>query len=462
MVDSLSKAPKPKISPNTNSQDTADEEISTWWRGLIGLAYISAGVLAVGAGLASISYRLTHVTVDSGLINGRAVRIQAPVDGTVHSFYARSGARVRAGQVLAQLMPMSLDNNVLLVADTVPTDQLSTQALEIRFTSAQQTLELLNQQLQELDRQEQIVEGTTLTIAAETVGYADAAVTAAISQATAARNKYERFSQLLARGAVSQQEVDELEADWRSLQAAVQQAQSEQSIARIEADALAQQAPLQSTLKDLQSQQRRLVEEIQQQTRQTELLALELQQRSPETVNVAAGQTVSDTTPLPIPPVSDTGLNSSLIPLVAPFEGVVHITHHDAGEQVNRPTALLSLLDCNVLWVETLVTADQANRIDTSKPVRIQYGGQSETLIGEVEFVTAISTSEITKARSEALIPAVASHLAGQPLARIRVSMPPTQIQEEAYRFCGVGESAKLTFATQSNPLSFLDRLPRL
>ncbi|MEM1252963.1 MAG: HlyD family efflux transporter periplasmic adaptor subunit [Cyanobacteria bacterium P01_H01_bin.21] len=459
MVDSLSKAPQPKISPNTNSQDTADEEISTWWRGLIGLAYISVGVLAVGAGLASISYRLTHVTVDSGLINGRAVRIQAPVDGTVHSFYARPGARVRAGQVLAQLMPLSLDNKAVLVADTVPTDQLSTQALEIRFTSAQQTLELLNQQLQELDRQEQIVEGSTLTIATETVGYADAAVTAAISQETAARNKYERFSQLLAQGAVSQQVVDEIEADWRSQQAAVQQARSEQSIARIEADALAQQAPLQSTLKDLQSQQRRLVEEIQQQTRQAELLALELQQRSPETA--AVGQPVSDTASSLIP-AADTALNSSLIPLVAPFEGVVHITHHDAGEQVNRPTALLSLLDCNVLWVETLVTADQANRIDTSKPVRIQYGDQSETLIGEVEFVTAISTSEITKARSEALIPAVSSHLAGQPLARIRVSMPPTQIQEEAYRFCGVGESAKLTFATQSNPLSFLDRLPRL
>ena len=460
MVDSLSKAPKPKISPNTDFQDTADKEISPWWRGLIGLAYISVGVLAVGAGLASISYRLTHVTVDSGLINGRAVRIQAPVDGTVHSFYARPGARVRAGQVLAQLMPMSLDNNAVLVADTVSTDQLSTQALEIRFVSAQQTLELLNQQLQELDRQEQIVEGSTLTIAAETVGYADAAVTAAISQETAARNKYERFSQLLAQGAVSEQVVDELEADWRSRQAAVQQARSEQSIARIEADALAQQAPLQSTLKDLQSQQRRLVEEIQQQTRQAELLALELQQRSPETVSVV-GQTVADT-PSSLVPTADTALNSSLIPLVAPFEGVVHITHHDAGEQVNRPTALLSLLDCNVLWVETLVTADQANRIDTSKPVRIQYGGQSETLIGEVEFVTAISTSELTKARSEALIPAVSSQLAGQPLARVRVSMPQTQIQEEAYRFCGVGESAKLTFATQNNPLSFLDRLPRL
>ena len=39
-------------------------------------------------------------------------------------------------------------------------------------------------------------------------------VAAAMAQATAARNKYERFSTLLVKGAVSQQEVDELEADW--------------------------------------------------------------------------------------------------------------------------------------------------------------------------------------------------------------------------------------------------------
>ena len=458
MVDSLSRDSKPGFLPNENSQNNvyfADKESPVWWRGLVGLAYVSVGVLAAGAGLASISYRLTHMTVNDGLINGRAVRIQAPVDGRVHSFYARPGARVRAGQVLAQLTPMSHEspnNNFLLAVNDVPLDQLPAQALEIRLASAQQTLALLHQQLQDLEQQEQLLEGTTLSVASETVSYSDAAVVAAISQETAARNKYERFNELLQQGAVSQQEVDELEADWRSRQAAVQQAQSEQSIALIEAEALAQGAPLQSTLRNLQSQQRQLMEEIQQQTHQVELLTLELQPYSAESADTAVGQTVATTT------VSD----SSLVPIMAPFEGVIHATHHDAGEQVNRPTALLSLLDCSALWVEALVTADQANRIDASQPVRIQYSGQSETLVGQVDFITAISASELSKARSEALIPAVSAHLAGQPLARVRVNLPPTEIQEKAYRFCGVGESAKLTFGTQENPLGFLNRLPRL
>ena len=93
--------------------------------------------------------------------------------------------------------------------------------------------------------------------------------------------------------------------------------------------------------------------------------------------------------------------------------------------------------------------------------MRIQHGN-SNTVIGQVDFVTAISAGEITKARSEALIPAVSAHLAGQPLARVRVSMPANQVQEQSYRFCGVGESANLTFGTQGNPMNFLSRLPRL
>ena len=458
MVDSLSRASKPKSFPANNAPDNVgfpEEQFPAWRRGLVGLAYVSMGVLAAGAGLASISYRLTHMTVRDGLINGRTVRIQAPVDGEIQDFYARPGARVQSGQVLARLTPTApqgQNDSPLMVStvDTVPDAQFSTQSIEIRLIAAQQTLELLNQQLYDVNRQEQILQDTTLNVASETADYSDAAVTAALSQEVAAQTKYERFNVLLEQGAVSQQEVDELEADWRSSQAAVQQAQSEQSIARINADAVAQQVPLESNLKSVQSQKRQLTEEMQRQTSQIELLALELQ--SGEALTVAANSSAQT--------VSTTQADPSLIPLLAPFEGVVYATHHDTGEQVNRPTDLLSLLDCNALWVEALVTADQANRIDVNQPVRIQHSGNSDTVIGHVDYVTAVSTGEITKARAEALIPAVSANLTGQPLARVRVSMPASQVQEQSYRFCGVGESAKLTFGTQT-PMNFLSRLPR-
>ena len=461
MVDSLSKPSKARIfSANSvpNKVDFPNEHFPVWRRGLAGLAYVSIGVLAAGAGLASISYRLTHMTVKGGLINGRAVRIQAPVNGKIQDFYARPGARVQAGQVLARLSPISSqgqsNNPLVSTIENVPAAQLSTQSLEIRLNAAQQTLDLLNQQLQDVNRQEQILQDANLNVASETVDYSDASVTAAISQETAAQKKYERFNLLLEKGAVSQQEVDELEADWRSSQAAVEQAHSEQAIARINAYATAQRVPLESSFRSIQSQKRQLTEEIQHQLSQVDLLALELQSRSSEVLSISNNSTTNNS-------ISATLPDQFLIPLLAPFEGVVYATHHDAGEQVNRPTNLLSLLDCRALWVEALVTADQANRIDVRQPVRIQHSGSSNTVIGQVDFVTAISAGEITKARSEALIPSVSANLAGQPLARVRVSMPASQVQEQPYRFCGVGESAKLTFGTQGNPMNFLSRLPR-
>lgn len=453
MVDSMSGTSESKVFSNAPSQyriSLPNKQFPLWRRGLVGAAYVSLGVLAASVGIASVSYRLTHMTINSGLVNGRAVRVQAPVDGKIQDFYARPGARVKAGQVLAQLIPFSQESqdNNLPAGGNSDAEQLANQTLEMRLASAQQTLDLLDQQLQELNRQEEILRSATVDIATETVDSSEAAVTAAMAQATAARNKYERFSTLLAKGAVSQQDVDELEADWRSHQAAVEQAQSEQTIAQINASAIAQQAPMQSDLKDIQSQRRRLMEDIQRQNSQLDLLAIELQAQSPET-NTALNVSTSRSTS------SDT----DLIPLLAPFDGVIYATNHDAGEQVNRPAALLSLLDCNALWVEALVSADQAKRIDASQPVRIQHSGHDDTIVGNVDFVTAISASEITKARAEALVPTVPVNLSGQALARVRVSMPPTQSQGQAYRFCGVGESATLTFGTQANPMRFLSKL---
>ncbi len=483
MVDSMSGVSNPKVSsvaPSQYNVSLPHEQFPIWWRGLVGVAYVCIGVTVASIGLASISYRLSHMTIGGGLINGRAVRIQAPVDGKIQQFYARPGAKVRAGQVLAELTPAVLQspgkvqgNRPLGLPNAMVSDPLAQQATEIQLASTQQTLALLNQQLQEVNRQEAVLQSVTVEVASENVGYSAAAVTAARSQESAARNKYERFSVLLAKGAVSRQEVDELEADWRSSQAAVEQAQSEQAVAQLNADAIAQQAPLQSNLKDLQTQRRRLMAEIQRQASREDLLAMELQSPLSGTPTPEGDvESVSKAGASQVPNVSDPVANGPLavatpvnaantrsLPLLAPFDGVIYATNHDAGEQVNRPTVLLSLLDCNDLWVETLVSTDQASRIDTGKPVRIQHNGQSETVVGHVDFVTAMTAGEITKARSEALIPNAAANLNGQSLARVRVRMPSNPIQEQAYRFCGVGETVKLTFGTQTSVTKFLSRL---
>ena len=196
--------------PKTDLDSSSPETQSYPWRRLVvGGACVALGLVAASVGLASITYRLTHLRVSGGLVNGRAVRIQAPADGTIQDFYARPGVQVQAGQVLTRLgsAPLPSKGVVKSVQDPMVPAQIA---------ADRQILDSLNQQLQELESQYQALQTTTVTIAEETIDQSEAAMAAAIAQETAARNKYERFRLLLEAGAVSRQEVDELEAAWKN------------------------------------------------------------------------------------------------------------------------------------------------------------------------------------------------------------------------------------------------------
>ena len=78
---------------------------SRWQRLFFTIALVSLGATAVAFGLTSISYRLTHLTINNGIINGRTVRLQSPIDGTIKAFYAQPGVAVKSGQVLARIAP---------------------------------------------------------------------------------------------------------------------------------------------------------------------------------------------------------------------------------------------------------------------------------------------------------------------------------------------------------------------
>lgn len=390
---------------------------------VVGGLCITLGLAAAAVGFGSISYRLTHMTVDTGLVNGRTVRLQTPADGTIQDFYARSGVAVQAGQVLARIEPLpENDNNLMQLQQAVA-------GYETELDAARQSLELLQQQLRNLEQQDQVLKTANLTIATEDINRYQADLEAAIAAERAARSDYERHQQLLSQGAVSQQQVAQLRATWESAQSAVDAAESERNSAQVSQQALTQGVIVQTGTKDLQSQRQTITQAIQEQTVRVDTLEVQLQGKQTQ-----------------LKELQDRYGDDPSLEIKAPFAGIVHRTERDAGEQVNRPATLLSLLDCNDLWVETLVGLDQANRILTDKPARIQLTGTDETLIGQVELVEAISQGELTKARAEALYPAVPPQLLGQPLARVRVRMPPTKDQSLSYRLCGVGQSAQLTF----------------
>ena len=396
---------------------------SLWRRFAIGGVCIFLGLSATAVGFGSISYRLTHMTVKDGLVNGRTVRLQTPIDGNIQDFYASSGVPVQSGQVLVRVEPLPQDD-----ADLVKAQQ-TIATYQAEMTAARQAIDVMTQQLQSLESQRQVLATASLAISAEDINRFQADLDAAIAEEQAARSDYERYQQLSEQGAVSQQQVDQLRATWKSAQAAVKAATAERDSAQATRRAVDQGAVTAIGSDNLQSQRRNLIQAIQNQVSQISTLEVKLRDEESR-----------------LSQLQDRYGDGQSMEIKAPFDGIVYGTEHDAGEQVNRPATLLSLLDCNDLWVETLVSADRANRIEPHKPVRVQLANSNDTVVGEVEVIEAMSQGKLTQARAEALYPAIPPELSGQPLARVRVRIPPTQEQSVSHQFCGVGQSAQLTF----------------
>lgn len=392
---------------------------------LVGITCLGLGTAAIAFGLSSISYRLTHATVDGGLISGRTVRLRAPIDGKIQAFYARPGAPVKSGQILARIESTAqAEQNLLQLQGEVQTKQAKLEA-------AQQSLGFLQQQLGSLEIQDKTLQTVNTGLSAKEVTHQQAAVEAAMAKENAARLDYQRYQQLLAEGAISRQKVEQLEFIWKSAEAEVKQAQAELSAAQASLSALQDGVALTpgATLAD---QRMNLMRSIQDQTTQIATLKTELTSSQAQLKKAQAEYS-----------------DRRDIEISAPFTGVVYSTEHDQGEQVNRPDTLITLLDCNDLWVETLVSAQQANQIDSSKPVRVQLTGAQDTFVGEIELIEAVNRAELAKDQAQALVPAVGSHLIGQPLAKVTVRIPPPPQQAETNQFCGVGQSARLTFGTK-------------
>ncbi|MBD1911310.1 MULTISPECIES: HlyD family efflux transporter periplasmic adaptor subunit [unclassified Leptolyngbya] len=393
-----------------------------WQRLAIAAACLGLGFAAVSTGSASILYRLTHTTVREGLVTGRLVRLQTPMEGEIKDFFASSGVDVQSGQVLARVVPGQQQQQTLL--------QLQGDVAEktTQLAAARQLLDLLTNQLQSLEQQEKALQEVNTAIASDDVTQHQAMVSAALARATAAQADFERYQQLLAAGVVSQQQVDHLRAEWEAAQAAVEQTQAGASSAVTKRDATQQGIGIR-TGENQQEQRMALMQSIQTQAAIVRTLSaqLETSQKQLKQTQAAYG-------------------SREALEVKAPFSGVIYSTERETGEQVSRPDVLLTLLDCNTLWVEVLVSAQQAHQIDPQRPVRVQLANTAETVMGDVELIEAISRADLVKDQTQALTPAIPEHLVGQPLTRIRVSLPPNAEQSQAQQLCGVGQAAQLTF----------------
>ena len=441
-----------------------------WQRLGVGAMFVLLGLGAVGIGLNLISYRLTHYTVESGLINGRTTQLRSPIDGNVKAFYARPGVSVRSGQVLARIGvdPSPQQEQIRLQIERTQEDQkqqqnqFQQQRLQIegeiqthfsQLNSAQQTLEILKSQLIDIDRQYNSVGQVNLQLANKEVAQAKAALDAALAKTTAARLDYERYVKLAKDGIVPQQKLDQLRYAWQSASAQVQEYQANLAAAQESLRAFQTGVTMNNNTTSILEQRTNLMRLIQTQTVLVNTLQTQL-----DSARERLKQTQAFKPNSILQPVSTAKryLARQDHEVAAPFAGIVYKTDREPGEQINRTEAILTMLDCNELWVEAVIPASDVNNLQMQKPVSVQIAGYPETIAGEIDLIQPVSSQgsdrQLPSIQSQALSPSIPPNLAGQPLARVTVRIPPPPQYTQSNQFCGVGQLTKLTF--QKKPMN--------
>ena len=366
-----------------------------------------------------------------------------------------------------------------LAEDTVSQHQATLDGAIVRANAAKADYDRYRQALDSgVDRQ----------FAAHTVEGDRAEVDRVVAVADAAKADYERHRSLLKAGAVSERQVDQLYAAWQAAEAGVRQAEanldsaktalsstqqgvavrhpdlpqvvSEAEVAQLkavweaaEADVVRARAALEEARSAFEASSASITTHHQQ-THGANLLNRQLnltQTIEEQKALVSNLQAQLDSSQAQLQQARSFYSDAEDLEIAAPLTGVVYRTDREGGEQIDRSDELLSLIDCNDLWVETIVTAQQASGIAAQKPVRVEIAGYGNALTGQVDLIQPVSSIQSIDERTrmvqvQALMPPIPPNFVGEPLTRVTVRIAPPPNATESWQFCGVGQNTRLTF----------------
>ncbi|MGC9526458.1 MAG: EAL domain-containing protein [Limnospira sp.] len=376
--------------------------------------------------------------------------------------------------------------------------QLESKIQQLRAAETAETA--LQNRLREIRSRHDRIQVVEVDVRDAEIAQRQAALERAVAEAGLARSEYDRFQSLMAEGAVSQQRVDQLKATWETARTEVREmeqslraaqiahtaaqngvgtnkeyshtlareisqleqqiAQQSGEIARLqsEVNAAQQELALAETLRD-----RRLVQieaegaKVQQLREQYAAVRQQQEQVRQQEQQRQLQQYQNASLQQPVTPVE--------MELKAPFASVVYKTEREKGEIVNQSEAVLSLLDCNELWVEAVMRAEDAGHLDLKKPVHVRLGDRDRIFKGEIDLIQPLSTVSETQVggvaiekqgrrmQVQALSPTIPEKLTREPLLkRVTVRIPPSPDSVEAQKLCGLGQVARLSFGKTTAP----------
>jgi len=429
------------------SFQTNPDRSKRWSILLTAASFIGLGIAVSAVVAGTIAYRSTHV-VDYGMVNSRVIRIRSPIDGTLNTFYAQPGAKVEAGQVLATVGISLAEKKVLQQAAELA--QIKKNGLEEQMQAKKNELSVARQLLLDLKSQlnslnsrvNQVwtVDGDMLS---KDLKQRQMELEVSRLKAEAAQVEYERFNTLAQEGAITQQVAHQRKLDWETAVAEVSQAELSVKSAKSILEASQQKNVMGQTaswgnrfVQDATGVQQSIkVQNAKIKTLMSEVLSAERQLKQVQ----------------PRPSNERKDLN-----IIAPKAGVIYRTEREQYELVNQSEPVLSLLDCNNIWVEVVMPTDQASQLSKNKPVQIELASGKEVHQGEITVLQPLNNIQMGESASsspqvKALETVISPQMAGKALTQVTVKIPPPEESKQTNQFCGVGQRAKLVFGKQPN-----------
>ena len=403
-------------------------------RFLSGSIYLMLAAIAMAIVGGLVWSRVFQITVSNALVNARVVRIRAPSDGTLMALYAQPGTSIKAGEILVRIEQSPQQKQQLLQL------QGDKNSLMAQLQAAQASTLLITQQLDRLDQTQGRIAQATTAVTALNVKTKQAQVDAQRSQVDLARQSLERYQTLANSGAITYALVDEKKAALDGAEAALKQAQSTLTQSQTEVRAMQNGDQPSTTEMSVVDQRQHLWQTLQAQTSLVTSLKAQLNSIDQRLREVQSQ--FSDRQDMTV---------------TAPLSGILYSRNREPSETVSRLDAIASVLDCQNLWIESVIPADQASSIEVHRPVYVKIAGAREPIQGKVDLIQSIShtlTGTVQNSgdrpdtvQVQAVQPTISQDLIGQPIVRVTVRVPQLPQFQNSQQFCGVGQAAQVTFA---------------
>lgn len=434
----LDKFSSAKTDSISNSQSPADKtaKVRGFNRYFPLVALASLGLLTVSIGIISLINRSSpQLVVENAVVNGKTVEIDSPIKGKVVAVNYPQGASITPESIIATVEP---------IGDRLSSEQLQDriQLKQQQYTIAQESLAFLENSLnnigkEALDSSPEKLDNLISSIYLNQIKQQEVSLETAQLRENIAKNSYENLQKLESER-ISQAQLNLAENSWKLAQITTEEIAVNLEIIRQEYQLVKQQiSGNNSQFNDLGSQKlSRLQKQISNQKAISNILQKEIDDLE---------------TQLSLAPSKP----DQAIAIKSPIAGSIYNQKYLEGEIVDVAETITTIIDCNNLWVEATVKPQVSDRVSPQDSVLVTITDSDLSLQGKISSIESVKSNQLNNvAATEAIKTQVPTRLTNADYYKIIVEVSSSSEQLNEQQFCSVGQTAKLSFGENKEPLA--------